>query len=64
MELSGAATKKEILIMALEELVKSRLRHKLKDMAGSGILDLRLSGLKKLRKGREKLHKKILEKNR
>jgi Arc/MetJ family transcription regulator len=59
MEVSEATTKKETITLALEELIKSRLRQKLKGMAGSGIIETRLSELKRLRKRREKGHKSL-----
>ncbi len=60
MEITGARTKKETVNIALEELVKSGLRRQLKEMAGSGALDLSLAELKKLRRKREVLHKRIV----
>ena len=54
MEVSEATTKKETITLALEELIKLRLRQKLKSMAGSGIIETGLSDLKRLRKRREK----------
>jgi len=57
MEISETATKKETITLALEELIKSRLRQRLKRMAGSGIIETSLSDLKKLRQRREKAHK-------
>ncbi len=57
MEMSETATKKETITLALEELIKSRLRQRLKRMAGSGIIETSLSDLKKLRQRREKTHK-------
>jgi len=59
MEVSEATTKKETITLALEELIKSRLRQKLKGMAGSGIIETRLSELKRLRHRREKGHKSL-----
>ncbi len=59
MEVSEATTKKETITLALEELIKSRLRQKLKGMAGSGIIETRLSELKRLRKRREKGQKSL-----
>ncbi len=57
MEVSETATKKETIKLALEELIKSRLRQRLKSMAGSGIIGTDLSDLKKLRQRREKSHR-------
>ena len=60
MEVSETTTKKETITLALEELIKSRLRQRLKSMAGSGIIETRLSDLKKLRRRREKRHRVLL----
>jgi Arc/MetJ family transcription regulator len=57
MELSETATKKETITLALEELIKSRLRQRLKRMVGSGMMGTGLSDLKSLRQRREKTHK-------
>jgi len=57
MEVSETTTKKETITLALEELIKSRLRQRLKSMAGSGIVGTDLSDLKKLRQRREKSHR-------
>ncbi len=57
MELSGARTKKETIMLALEELIRLRLRQRLKRMAGSGSLDTGLTELKESRQRREKIHK-------
>jgi len=59
MEVSETATKKETITLALEELIKLRFRQKLKNMAGSGIVETGLSDLKRLRKRREKRHKNL-----
>jgi Arc/MetJ family transcription regulator len=56
MEVSETATKKETITLALEELIKSRLRQRLKGMAGSGMIGTGLSDLKSLRQRREKMH--------
>lgn len=63
MKISGARTKKEIVNRALEELVKAGLREQLKEMAGTGAVDLGLDELKKLRRKREVLHKGLATKN-
>ena len=63
MKISGARTKKETVHKALEELVKVGLRRQLKEMAGSGAVDLSLGELKKLRRKREVLHKQLLANN-
>jgi Arc/MetJ family transcription regulator len=57
MEIAETTTKKETITLALEELIRSRLRQKLKSMAGSGMTGMDLSGLKRLRQRREKAHK-------
>ena len=62
MEVSETATKKETITLALEELIKSRLRQRLKGMAGSGIIGTGLSDLKSLRQRREKTHKVLRDK--
>jgi hypothetical protein len=54
---SETTTKKETITLALEELIKSRLRQRLKGMAGSGMIGTGLSDLKSLRQRREKMHK-------
>jgi Arc/MetJ family transcription regulator len=53
MRLSDARTKKEVIHMALDELIKARLRQKLKGLAGSGIMETKLSDLKRIRRKRE-----------
>ena len=63
MKISGARTKKETVHKALEELVKVGLRRQLKEMAGSGAVDLSLGELKKLRRKRAVLHKHLLANN-
>jgi len=50
MTLTNLKTKKETINLALKDLVKFRLRQKLKEMAGSGALDMALDELKELRK--------------
>ena len=57
MEVAETSTKKETITLALEELIKSRLRQRLKNMAGSGIVATGLSDLRRLRQRREKTHK-------
>lgn len=54
--IGGMNTKKETIRMALEELIRSRMRQKLKGMAGSGIVDISLKGLKNDRAGRLRKH--------
>jgi len=53
MRLSDARTKREVIHMALDELIKARLRQKLKGLAGSGIMETKLSDLKRIRRKRE-----------
>lgn len=57
MALSGARTKKDTIMLALEELIRLRLRQRLKRMAGSGAMDIGLTELKESRQRREKTHK-------
>jgi Arc/MetJ family transcription regulator len=57
MRLSDARTKREVIHMALDELIKARLRHKLKGLAGSGIMETKLSDLKRIRRKRENNHR-------
>jgi len=57
MEVAETATKRETITLALEELIKSRLRQRLKGMAGTGVMETCLSDLKRLRQRREKTHR-------
>ncbi len=57
MEVSETTTKKETITLALEELIKSRLRQRLKSLAGSGIIETGLSDLRRRRQRREKTHR-------
>jgi len=59
MEVSEARTKKEVITLALEELVRLKLRQKLRGMAGSGIIETKLSGLKHMRRRREDYHRNL-----
>jgi Arc/MetJ family transcription regulator len=59
MELSEAVTKKEVVALALEELIRSKLRENLKQSAGSGMIETRLSDLKRIRHRREKVHRNL-----
>jgi len=59
MKLSEAETKKQVITLALEELIKSKLREKLKQSAGSGMIETRLSDLKRTRHRREKVHRNL-----
>jgi Arc/MetJ family transcription regulator len=59
MELSEAETKKEVIRLALEELIRSKLREKLKQSAGNGMIETRLSDLKRTRHRREKAHRNL-----
>ncbi len=52
LSVSGSATKKETVTMALEEFIKLKLRQKLKSMAGSGIVGVSLSDLRTERRHR------------
>lgn len=64
MTLSGAHTKKDTIMLALEELIRLRLRQKIKGMAGSGAMDMGLTELKDSRQRREKIHKGLKTGNR
>lgn len=59
MKLSEAETKKEVITLALEKLIKSKLREKLIQSAGSGMIETRLSDLKRIRHRREKVHRNL-----
>ena len=59
MRLSKAGTKKEAILLALEELIRSKLREKLRQSAGSGMIETRLSDLKRIRHRREKVHRNL-----
>ena len=59
MELSEAETKKEVITFALEELIRSKLRERLKQSAGSGMIETRLADLKRIRHRREKVHRDL-----
>jgi Arc/MetJ family transcription regulator len=54
-KLSHAATKKETIHRALEELVRASRRQALKAKAGTGIVDLTLGSLRRSR--RERFHR-------
>ncbi|MBM4305799.1 MAG: hypothetical protein FJ115_08690 [Deltaproteobacteria bacterium] len=57
MKVAETANKKETIKLALEELIKSRLRQRLKGMAGSGVMETSPSGFRHIRQRREELHK-------
>ena len=59
MKLSDAKTKREVINMALDELIKARLRQRLKGLAGSGIMRTKLSDLKRVRRKRDKEHRNL-----
>ena len=59
MRLSDARTKREVIHMALDELIKARLRQKLKGLAGSGIMGTKLSDLKRIRRKRGNHHRNL-----
>jgi len=63
MDIAGTRTKKETVQIALEELIKAKLRHKLKEMAGSGAVEMSHSELNRLRHKREGLHRSLSSKN-
>ena len=60
MTLVGAKTKKETVQLALKELIKSRLRQNLKEMRGSGAIEMTRKALKGLRTRRKELHKDLI----
>jgi Arc/MetJ family transcription regulator len=60
---AGTHTKKETVKIALEELIKTKLRHQLKEMVGSGTVEMSHGELKKLRRKRDRLHKSLVSKN-
>ena len=62
MKIAGTDTKKETVRIALEELIKARLRHNIKEMSGSGAVDLSHAELKKLRSKRDRQHKVLASK--
>jgi hypothetical protein len=64
MEISQTTTKKETITLALEELIKSKLRQKIKSMVGSGVIETRFSDLKVMRQRRQKGHINLKMKNR
>jgi len=57
MKVAETATKKETINLALEELIKSKLRQTLKGMAGNGMMEIGLSGLRRQRQRRERAYK-------
>ena len=59
MKVARTTTKKETVQIALQELIKLRLRERLKSMAGSGMLKLSLHDLRLRRKMRTRKHSKI-----
>jgi Arc/MetJ family transcription regulator len=59
MKLSEVKTKKEVITLALDELIKSKLRQKLKGLAGSEIIETSLSELKRIRRRRDKEHQNL-----
>jgi Arc/MetJ family transcription regulator len=59
MRLSDAKTKREVINMALDELIKARLRQRLKGLAGSGIMETKLSDLKRIRRRRDNNHRNL-----
>jgi Arc/MetJ family transcription regulator len=59
MKVSETVTKKEAITLALQELIKSKFRLKLRGLAGGGLLENRLPELKKLRHRRIKAQGEI-----
>ena len=64
MKMAEVETKKEAIHVALQELIKSRFRQKLRGLAGSGFLGTPLSDLRKLRNRRGAVHAEISGKTR
>jgi Arc/MetJ family transcription regulator len=64
MQLARTETKKETVQQALEELIKLKLRQRLKDMAGSGAIQWSLDGLKASRRKRERIQARVAKENR
>ena len=64
MQLAQTETKKETVQHALEELIKSKLRQRLKDMAGSGALQWSLDSLKVSRRKRNGVHTRLVKESR
>jgi Arc/MetJ family transcription regulator len=62
MKMAGVRTKKETVQRALEEFIKLRLRQELKEMAGSGAIDMSHNELKKMRHKRDRLHESLSSK--
>ncbi len=56
MDSTGTPTKKETIKIALEELIKLKMRQRLKGMAGKELLDISLKDLKEMRHKRTKKH--------
>lgn len=56
MTLAEAATKKETVRLALEELIRARQRRSLKALAGSGVLDWTLPALRRARRRSARRH--------
>ena len=59
MRASGAATKRETIMVALDALIKAKTRERIKGLSGSGILSLTLPDLAKIRSRRNKTHDKL-----
>lgn len=63
MKAVGAKTKKETIRLALEEMIKLKMRQRLTALQGSGILDMSLEELKRLRKRRQLKHAALRKKS-
>jgi Arc/MetJ family transcription regulator len=59
MKVAEVETKKEAITLALQELIKSRLRQKLRGLAGTGLIDTRLPDLQRMRNRRGRVQDKI-----
>ncbi|MGB9628930.1 MAG: type II toxin-antitoxin system VapB family antitoxin [Thermodesulfobacteriota bacterium] len=60
MEIAQTSTKKETIRLALEELIRTKLRQKLKGLSGSEIVKTTLSDLRSLRNRRQKEQRNLL----
>jgi Arc/MetJ family transcription regulator len=64
MQLARTETKRETVQHALEELIKLKLRQRLKDMAGSGALQWSFDSLKASRRKRNGVHARLVKEGR
>jgi Arc/MetJ family transcription regulator len=59
LSLTQAKSKKEVIHVALKELIRAILRQQLAEKAGSGFLDMSLDELKQLRMHRQQKHEAL-----